>query len=83
MPFVQILEDSLKEMQDLQESTADFEKQIAIMEGPTETRRCLPFARQIEVLEASKAANLQAMNEVPPPHEIIAFPLTLASVLCV
>jgi len=35
---VQILEDSLKEMQDLQESTAEFEKQIAIMEGATETR---------------------------------------------
>ena len=27
--------------------------------------------RQLEVLEASKAANLQAMNEVPPPRDIL------------
>jgi len=89
-----ILEDSLKEMQDLQESTAEFEKQIAIMEEHAERQvkqRCMKIERhnqtlktnqrtetnekdraqeeqeelerQIEVLEASKAANLQAMNE--------------------
>merc|ERR1712086_1244643 len=89
-----ILEDSLKEMQDLQESTAEFEKQIAIMEEHAERQvkqRCMKIERhnqtlktnyrtetnekdraqeeqeelerQLEVLEASKAANLQAMNE--------------------
>merc|ERR1712195_57675 len=89
-----ILEDPLKEMQDLQESTAEFEKQIAIMEEHAERQvkqRCMKIERhnqtlktnyrtetnekdraqeeqeelerQLEVLEASKAANLQAMNE--------------------
>merc|ERR1712166_1286692 len=89
-----ILEDSLKEMQDLQESTAEFEKQIAIMEEHAERQvkqRCMKIERhnqtlktnyrtetnekdraqeeqeelerQLEVLEASKAANLRAMNE--------------------
>merc|ERR1712086_54189 len=88
-----ILEDSLKEMRDLQESTAEFEKQIAIMEEHAERQvkqRCMKIERhnqtlktnyrtetnekdraqeeqeelerQIEVLEASKAANLEAMN---------------------
>merc|ERR1712195_90041 len=84
-----ILEDSLKEMQDLQESTAEFEKQIATMEEHAERQvkqRCMKIERhnqtlktnyrtetnekdraqeeqeelerQLEVLEASKAANL-------------------------
>jgi len=89
-----ILEDSLKEMQDLQESTAEFEKQIAIMEEHAERQvkqRCMKIERhnqnlksqllkegndkdrlleeqeelerQIEVLEANRAANLAAVNE--------------------
>merc|ERR1712086_675790 len=51
-----ILEDSLKEMQDLQESTAEFEKQIAIMEEHAERQvkqRCMKIERHNQTLKTN------------------------------
>jgi len=49
-----ILEDSLKEMQDLQESTAEFEKQIQVMEEHAERQvkqRCMKIERHNSALK--------------------------------
>merc|ERR1712195_352049 len=51
-----ILEDSLMEMQDLQESTAEFEKQIAIMEEHAERQvkqRCMKIERHNQTLKTN------------------------------
>merc|ERR1712072_1128511 len=54
-----ILEDSLKEMQDLQESTAEFEKQIAHMEEQAERQvkqRCAKIERHNQGLKTQYRA---------------------------